>query len=208
LFQNAGQKKAGKKDPMRTVPLACSLLAALWAAPATGAPQGIFATSAAVAAPGPRSSTPAQRLERRFLQLAAAHLRFQAQASRLALARSAHPGVRDLAAALVARQEAVEPELLRLLHARGMALPFTPDAHARVLRRLAKLEGAKFDRLYVEEVLASSRTDGANHRKVAAEAEDPVIRAWAERQLPALKAQEATAGRALPPAALRAQRTS
>lgn len=190
---------------MRIAPLACCLLAALWAAPAAGAPQG---TGPAAAAAGARPSTPAQRLERRFLQLAAAHLRFQAEASRLALARSGQPAVRDLAGVLLTRQESVQPELVRLLHARGMALPFTPDAHAKVLRRLAKLEGVKFDRLYLAEVLASQRVDIANHHKVAAEGEDPVLRAWIERQLPVLKGQEAATGRALPAAALRAQRTS
>lgn len=191
---------------MRIAPLACSLLAALWAAPAPGTPRGIDPSAATLA--GARPSTPSQRLERRFLQLAAAHLRFQAQASRLALERSKEAAVRDLAAALLARQEAVEPEVLRLLHARGMALPFTPDAHAKALRRLARLQGEKFDRLYLEEVLASHRLDLGNYRKVAADAEDPVVRAWAERQLPVLQVQDARAGRALPVRAVRAQRTS
>jgi predicted outer membrane protein len=108
---------------------------------------------------------------------------------------------------LLARQETAQPELLRLLHARGMALPIPSPRHAKVLRQLAKLNGAKFDRLYVDEVVARSvQADIANYGKLAAEAEDPVLKAWAEGQLPVLRLHAAKAGRALPAAVLRGQR--
>jgi len=53
-----------------------------------------FAASSAAEA---RPLSPAQRLERRFLQISASNLRFQAEGSRLALARSSNPAVKDLA---------------------------------------------------------------------------------------------------------------
>jgi len=192
---------------MRIAPLACSLLAVLLAAPALGAPQAnIYAAAAAAEA---KPSSPAQRLERRFLQITAAHLRFQAEASRLAQARSNNPAVRDLANTLVARHESAQPELLRLLHVRGMAPPMMANEHARVLKQLAKLQGAGFDRLYVEAVVLSSyRADIANYEKVGIAAEDPVLKGWAERQLPVLRVHETKAGKALPAGALRGQRTS
>ena len=195
---------------LRRALVACGVLVVLAAARAATAPPNPYASAAGA----PRPSTPAQRLERRFLQLTAANLRFQADASRLALARSGNPEVKDLANALLARHEQAEPELVRLLHARGMALPIASNQHAKVLKQLAKLQGAQFDRLYVEEAVRNPyRADIANFQKVAVEAEDPVIRAWAERQLPVLRVHEAKAGRALPvgagqPGALRAQRTS
>ena len=151
--------------------------------------------------------TRAQRLERHFLQVSADNLRFQAEASRLASGRSNNPAVRELAQALLARQEQAQPELLRLLHARGMALPLASPQHARVLRQLAKVNGAKFDRLYVDEVvMRSCRADITNHELLAAQAEDPVLRAWVERQLPVVRMHAARAGKALPPAVLRGQR--
>lgn len=180
---------------MRIARFVCcaALLAAAGALPAAPGPDRHAAAAEAKRTPA------AQRLERRFLQITAANLSFQAEASRLALARSANPAVKDLANTLLARQQKTQPEILRLLDARGMAMPIPTNAHGKVLRQLAKLSGAKFDRFYVDEVvIASSQEDIANCEKMAAQAEDRVLKAWVDRQLPALRFQLAKAGRALP----------
>jgi len=189
------------RDPVLVLGLAVLLGAA--AAPAAAAPP-VYAPSAAAQA---HASSPAQRLERRFLQIAAANLRFQSDASRLAQSRTNNPAVKDLANTLLARQQTAQPDLLRLLHQRGMAPPMPTNEHNKVLKQLAKLKGANFDRLYVDEVvLRSSEADIANYEKVAAQAEDPVLKAWIERQLPTLRFHSAKAGKALPSASLRGQR--
>ena len=189
---------------MRTV-IVASALAALLVAPAVAAPAA--AAYAPQAAAEAKPSSPAQRLERRFLQITAAHLRFQSEASQLAAERSNNPSVKDLANMLASRQQQVQPELLRLLHARGMAMPILTGQQVKVLKQLGKLQGAKFDQLYVEEVvLRSNRDDIANYERLASDAEDPVLKAWVERQLPTLRMHQARAGKALPAASLRAQR--
>lgn len=166
-------------------------------------PPGFFATAAS----GAKPLSLTQRLERRFLQISAANLRFQAEASGLAAARSNNPAVKDLANTLLARQQTAQPELLRLLHLRGMAMPILTNTQFKVLRQLAKLQGAKFDRLYVDEVvLRSYQADIGNYEKVLAQAEDPVLKAWIDRQLPTLRFHYAKAGKALPAASLRGQR--
>ena len=169
----------------------------------TARPASFAASSVADAKP----LTPAQRLERRFLQISAANMRFEAEGSRLTLARSNNPAVKDLANSLLARQQTAQPELLRLLHARGMAMPLTTSQHNPVLKQLAKLNGSKFDRLYVDEVVIKSyQADIANYERVGLEAEDPVLKAWVERQLPTLRLHFAKAGKALPNASLKPQR--
>jgi putative membrane protein len=179
---------------------------AVWFTPAAGAANAASYGSAAAAAAA-KPSSPAQRLERLFLQITAANLRFQSDASRLAESRSNNPSVKDLANTLSARHEAVQPELLRLLHARGMAMPIMTSRQVKVLRQLAKLQGARFDQLYVEEVvLRSHRDDIANYEKLAVDAQDPVLKAWIERHLPTLRFHQAKAGKALPNASLRGQR--
>ena len=96
---------------------------------------------------------------------------------------------------------------MRLLHARGMALPMPTNEHNKVLKQLSKLNGAKFDRLYVDEVMMRSyQADISNYEKVAAQAEDPVLKGWIDRQLPTLRFHYAKAGKALPSASLRGQR--
>jgi putative membrane protein len=179
-----------------------ALLAAVSAYPAP--PPGNPAAAADAEA---RRQSGVQRLERRFLQITAANLRFQSEASRLALARSGNPAVKDLANTLLARQQKTQPEILRLLDARGMALPIPTNAHGKALRQLGKLSGAKFDRFYVDEVVrASSQEDIANCEKMAVQAEDPVLKAWIDRQLPVLRFQVAKAGRTLPGDPLRGHR--
>jgi predicted outer membrane protein len=178
----------------------CAALAA--AAPAMGAPA--YAPMAAAEA---KPLPPAQRMERRFLQITAANMRFHGEASRLVATRSNNPAVKDLANTLLSRQQTAQPELLRLLHARGMALPMTTNEQGKVLRQLAKLNGAKFDRLYVDEVvLRSYQVDIANFEKVQGQVQDPVLKAWVDRQLPTLRLHLAKAAKALPNAQLRGQR--
>lgn len=190
---------------MRTAVVAFGAAALLAALPALAQPRAnLYAAAAASEA---KPLTQAQRLERRFLQITAANLRFRAEASRLAATRSNNPAVKDLAQALLARQQTAQPELLRLLHARGMAMPIPTNEHGKVLKELAKLNGAKFDRLYVEEVvLRSHQADIGNFEKVASQAQDPVLKAWVDRQLPTLRVHHAKAGKALPSASLRGQR--
>lgn len=185
--------------------LSGAVILAAAALPAAFAQQRpAYAASAAAEA---RPLGAPQRLERRFLQITAANLRFQSDASRLALARSNNPAVKELAQALLARQQTAQPEILHLLQARGMAMPIPSNEHTKVLKELGKVTGSKFDRLYVDEVgLRSYQADIGNYEKVLAQAEDPVLKGWIERQLPTLRFHVAKAGKALPGAGLRGQR--
>jgi putative membrane protein len=141
----------------------------------------------------------AQRLERRFLQVAAAHLDFQAEAARQVLARSKNAEVRELASTLLSRHRTAQPEVLRLLHVRGMAPPMLSNEQGKLLKALPKLQGARLDRVFVEEVaLKACQADIPQYEKALAVAEDPQLRAFAERQLPVLRMQLAKAGRVLP----------
>jgi putative membrane protein len=174
-----------------------AVAALLWPAAAAAQQRSIYAPSAAAEA---RPLSQVQRLERRFLQISAANLRFQADASHIVLKRSANPAIKDLAQTLLAREKTALPELLHLLQARGMALPIPANEHGKLLKQLGKANGAKLDRLYVDEVvLRSYQTDIGNYEKVAPQAEDPVLRAWIERQIPTLRFHVAKAGKALPP---------
>ena len=162
---------------------------------------------AASAAADVKPLSPTQRLERRFLQISAANMRFEAEASVQVATHSNNPAVKDLAKAVLARQKTAQPEILHLLHARGMALPILGNEHNKVLKQLPRANGAKFDRLYVEEVaLRSYQADVANFEKMSTQAEDPVLKAWVERQLPVLRSHLEVAGRALPGASVRGHR--
>jgi putative membrane protein len=187
----------------RRLAAAALLICAPLAAPAQQPPPRYAASAAAEARP----LSAAQRLERHFLQLAAGHLRLQAEASQLALARSNNPAVKELAKVLQARQKTAQPEVLRMLQSRGMAMPLTTNEANKLLKQLSKVTGAQFDRLYVEEVvLRTYQADVVNFEKLATQAEDTVLKAWVQRQLPILRTHIDKASKALPGAQLRGQR--
>ena len=154
---------------------------------------------AGYAAEAAQSSTrlPTQeRATRAFLRSAAVAARVEADASRLALARTQDPAVRGYAEQLTRYRAEADLELLRLLHDRAMAPPMLETAQRKALNRLAKLEGAKFDRAYVELVsVRHQQAEVQQYQRAAQAIADPAVKAWVERQLPALREQQAGAQR-------------
>lgn len=155
---------------------------------------------AAVAAAHARRTSPRQREERRFLKDAAASSRFEAEASRMALARSSDPGLRSFAAMLINHHASASNELLNLLYRRGMAAPMLANDQRKTLNRLARLQGAKFNRVYLEEVaLKYQQEDVQYYEKASLVAREPRLKAWIDRTLPTLRYHTAAAERLVPP---------
>jgi putative membrane protein len=142
---------------------------------------------------------PEQRAERAFLRAAAAASRFGAMAGTLALARSNNNRVREMATELINHHNASRDEMQHLLHARDMAMPMLDDAQSRSMKLLNKLAGARFDREFMERVgLEMPQEAIRQYEKALPGMRDPVLTAWAERQLPTLRYQLAVAERAMP----------
>lgn len=158
-------------------------------------PSGFVASGA----PAVKRLTPEQKQERRFLQEAAAHLRLQGEAARLALQRGGSLEVRQLAASMLEHNGTAQVEVLHLLHVRGMAMPLTGNDEVRVLKTLARLDGARFDRVFVDEVVVRlAEVDTVSFEKIAGVTKDPQLQAWANRQLPTVRYHLAQAQRTLP----------
>lgn len=154
---------------------------------------------APTAVAGSRRLSEQQREEWRFLKQAAAAGRFESEASRLALARSNHPGVRTLAATLVNHHTSAGNDLVHMLHARGMAPPMLANAQRKALNRLAKLQGARFDREYVDEVgLKTQQEDVQAFERAQLGTRDPQLKAWIARTLPTLRYHVTLAERLAP----------
>ena len=96
---------------------------------------------AAAAAPSAARMAPEARDERVFLRSAAAQIRFELEASRLAFARSANGPVRALAAALINHHTTASLELAHLLNSRGMAMPMLGNEQSRTLKQMSKRTG-------------------------------------------------------------------
>lgn len=166
------------------------------AVPKPRARSTMFAAGSAVKA---KRMPAQQREERQFLKEAAANSRFEADAARMALARSNDPGVRSLAATLINHHAVALNELLYMLHARGMAAPMLGNDQRKVLNRLAKLQGSKFDREFLEEVgLRYQQEDVGQFEKASLTAREPRLKAWIDRTLPTLRYHVTTAERIAP----------
>jgi putative membrane protein len=140
-----------------------------------------------------------QRDERRFLKDAAAGGRFESEASRLALAKSNNAGVRSFAATLINHHTAASNELQYMLHVRGMAAPMLANDQRKVLNRLAKLQGAKFDREFMEELGLKSQQDNVHmFERASLATRDPQLKAWIDKTLPTLRYHLTTVERLVP----------
>lgn len=159
--------------------------------------SAMFAPAAAASA---KRMPAEQREERRFLKEAAAGSRFEAEASRMALGKSGDASVRSFAAMLINHHASVNNELLHMLQGRGMAAPMLGNDQRKILNRLSRLQGAKFDRLYLEEVALKHQQDDVQfYEKASFAAADARLKAWINRQLPTLRYHLATAERIAPP---------
>ena len=162
--------------------------AAAMPAPGSARPAPRPAMFAPAAAANTKPLTAQQREEWRFLKEAAASSRFEADASRLALTHSEDPRVRSLATMLINHHASSGNELLHLLHGRGMAPPMMRNDQRKTLNRLARLQGRKFDREFVEQVgLRYQQEDVRVYEKAGLAATDPALKAWIERKLPTLR---------------------
>lgn len=140
-----------------------------------------------------------QREERGFIRDTAATSRFEAEASKLALAKSTNPGIRAFAAELVNHHNGTSVELTYLLHVRGMAQPMLDNDHRKVLKQLGKLSGRKFDREYIKLVgLEYQREDIRELEKASLTTRDPSLKGWVDRQLPTRRYHLMTAERLVP----------
>lgn len=158
------------------------------------------ATFAPTAAITSRRMSDQQREEWRFLKEASAAGRFETESSRLAINKSGSAGIRSLATALINHHTSVSNELVHMLHVRGMAPPMLANGQRKTLNRLAKLRGAKFDRIYMEEVGLNSQLENLQlYEKARLGIGDPQLKTWIERMLPALHQRVAMAERLVPP---------
>ena len=167
--------------------------------PASPAQAGIAprpATFAAGSVPKAVPLSPDGREERRFLREAAAQSRFELDASRLAFSKSGNSAVRSFAASLINDHNTVGLELTRLLNARGMALPMVSNEQRKALTQLAKLNGNRFDAVYMHQVGAAQAAVVRDYEKASVAIREPQINAWILKTLPTTRYHVTLAERA------------
>lgn len=129
------------------------------------------------------------RVDRKFIEDAAASTMMEMQAAQMATTRAVDPAVRRYATQVADQHTASHSELLQIAATLGLEPPTVlPRRMRNELDKLAKRGGAEFDREFVREVgIKEHDRDITRYLKASREVQEPQLRAWIDKTLPVLR---------------------
>jgi putative membrane protein len=146
-------------------------------APGTGA-----APRAAQAKPSLASS------DRRFMEEAARGGMAEVEMGKLAAQKAQSPDVKQFGERMVQDHTKANQQLMQIAQSKGMTPPAELDGrHKRLIDKLSKMEPAKFDREYMEEMTDDHKKDVKAFREASKDAKDPDVKSFAATTLPVLE---------------------
>jgi putative membrane protein len=123
-----------------------------------------------------------------FMMAAAQSNLAEIETGRLAMEKGSHPEVKQFGHHMVEDHGRANEELAELAKKKGVALPDKPDeAHQQDAARLKELSGAEFDKRYAGMMVADHVKAVALFEEKAKQAQDPDVRAFAEKTAPKLR---------------------
>ncbi|WP_179283907.1 DUF4142 domain-containing protein [Bordetella genomosp. 10] len=138
----------------------------------------------------PSQAAELTRRDQRFMEQAAQAGLTEIAASKLAMDHSDNDDVKRFAGMMVTDHTAIAQDLQALAAGKGVQLPTEPArAQQSLLKQLQNAKGGKFDKTYVEKVAVSAHRDAVKlFTNAVKNAKDANVKAFAEKNLPALKA--------------------
>jgi len=147
-----------------------------------------FITAALLTVAGLASAQAPSDADREFMKKAASGGAAEVELGRLASERAVRPTVKEFGAKMVKDHGATNAELTTLARSKGVELPTGLSPEDQALRdRLSALQGADFDRTYMQEMVKDHTQDIAEFEKAAQTASDQDLKAWAAAKLPMLR---------------------
>jgi putative membrane protein len=126
--------------------------------------------------------------EQRFMNEAAAANLAEIQMARTAATKAQSDAVKQLAQRIEQDHSAANKELEVIANKRGVSLPTEPDPkHKAQMDKLAKLEGAAFDRAYARHMVSEHKKDISKFERASRNLMDTELRKFAESTLPKLR---------------------
>jgi putative membrane protein len=136
----------------------------------------------------PMSAGTLTAADRAFMTEAAQGGLAEVALGKVAASQAADDGVKQFGQRMVDDHGKANGELKSLASEKGVELPAEPNAKQKATQaRLEKMQGAAFDRAYVQDMLADHKHDVAAFEKAAKSAGDADLKAWAAKTLPTLK---------------------
>jgi putative membrane protein len=187
--------------------LACSVAVAQTGTGSTGAAGGP-ASGATGTAPGPGATggpaapggmagagaakkSALSRTDEAFISQAAQNGNAEIQTSKMALEKASDPKVKEFAKQMINDHTQANDELKAIASAKGVEVPDDPSLlqKGKAMIMLSTAEGATFDRRYAESMGVTAHEDNIQlFEKAAGSAEDPEVKAYAQKVLPKLQA--------------------
>jgi putative membrane protein len=156
------------------------VLLAFFGLSACSGPSGLSDTS------GPAASLSAA--DRTFIAQAAYGSLGEVALGEIAAEKALNPEVRGFGRTMVDEHTEMNEDLIAITSAKGVTPPSAPDpGRQAVASQLGELEGAAFDRQYVEQQLADHEATLTLFRNEANSGQDPELRAFAERYAPVIE---------------------
>jgi putative membrane protein len=128
------------------------------------------------------------RGDERFMKDAAVGGMAEVKLGQLAEQKAASDAVKQFGKRMATDHAKAADELKQLASQKGVALPTNLDrSHQGLYDKLAKLNGADFDRAYMKEMVKDHDKDVKAFRKEADSGKDPDLKSWASKTLPTLQ---------------------
>jgi putative membrane protein len=126
--------------------------------------------------------------DRKFVMDAARGNMAEVELGKLAAEKGTADSVKQFGKRMTDDHSKANAELKEFAEKKGITLPADLDSKHKQLRdRLAKLNGADFDRAYANEMVKDHKKDVADFKRETNRAKDPDLKAWASKTLPTLE---------------------
>ena len=124
----------------------------------------------------------------KFMAEAAAGGMAEVELGKLAQERAANASVKEFGARMAKDHAKAGDELKPIADAKNIALPSAPDKkHQRAYDKLAKLQGADFDKQYMKHMVDDHKKDVKEFQKEAQKGKDGDLKNFAAKILPTLE---------------------
>jgi len=178
--KNERKEQLSIKLTMKTHILAISSLAVALAAAAPSFVNAAEKEKSPKASKSTGSSLSAA--DQKFIKTAAQGGMTEVQLGQLASTKGMREDVKAFGAQMVKDHGQANDELKTLASAKGITLEDKLDAkHAVMVDKFSKMEGAQFDKAYIDDMVADHKKDAAEFDEEAKNAKDPELKAFAEK---------------------------
>ena len=156
-----------------------------------GSSSGASKSSASKAGSSKSSSSKGGQLDhsdRKFVEEAAAGGLAEVEMGQLAAQRAESPEVKQFGQRMVQDHQKANDQLKQVAQSKGVEIPAQTDkSHQKKMEKLQKLNGAQFDKQYMDDMVKDHKKDVKDFQKQTKSAKDPDVKNFAAQTLPTLQ---------------------